>query len=450
MKKILETEFKTPIKRKSKITNSEALCTSDVYAEVNEKKHEWYYDYQNQTSIVFNSTEDYSVLQKIGRGKYSDVYKADRCGDICVVKLLKPMKNIALYNKKVKREIKILQNITGGPNCIRLFDIVKDPVSSILGFVFEWVDNESFMTLYPSFKDHDVRYYMYQLLRAVHFCHSRGIMHRDIKPQNVMIDHKRRKLRLIDWGLAEFYHPLQSYNIRVASRFFKPPELLVTYRLYDYSLDMWSLGCMFAGIIFQKHPFFRGADNHDQLVKIADVLGTEKLYLYLEKYEIELKPDRLEHLGNKEPRPWFSFKNFYNLKYMSKEAIDFLDKLLRYDHKERLWASQAKQHQYFSPLSAEEKNDENDFDPDREPSSSPDVQNSLPVSRYPSRSATSSYLPGSGHGTISGTEGTTAADSVYSSVLIQIKRPNQNLSTRTLDEEFDKIANLHQSNQTSL
>lgn len=74
-------------------------------------------------------------------------------------------------------------------------------------------------------------------------------MHRDVKPHNVMIDHARRKLRLIDWGLAEFYHPDQDYNVRVASRYFKGPELLVDMQDYDYALDMWSLGCMFAGMV---------------------------------------------------------------------------------------------------------------------------------------------------------------------------------------------------------
>jgi casein kinase II subunit alpha len=81
------------------------------------------------------------------------------------------------------------------------------------------------------------------------YCHSMGIMHRDVKPHNIIIDHKNRELRLIDWGLAEFYIPEQEYNVRVASRYFKGPELLVDNLLYDYSLDIWSLGCMFAGMV---------------------------------------------------------------------------------------------------------------------------------------------------------------------------------------------------------
>jgi len=70
-----------------------------------------------------------------------------------------------------------------------------------------------------------------------------GIMHRDVKPHNVMIDHENRKLRLIDWGLAEFYHPGQEYNVRVASRYFKGPELLVDYQVrwfYDAVLKRYA------------------------------------------------------------------------------------------------------------------------------------------------------------------------------------------------------------------
>jgi casein kinase II subunit alpha len=81
------------------------------------------------------------------------------------------------------------------------------------------------------------------------YCHSCGIMHRDVKPQNIIVDHNNKLLRLIDWGLAEFYHPSQEYNVRVASRYFKGPELLVDCMIYHYSLDVWSTGAMMAAMV---------------------------------------------------------------------------------------------------------------------------------------------------------------------------------------------------------
>lgn len=98
-------------------------------------------------------------------------------------------------------------------------------------------------------------------------------MHRDVKPLNIVINPKTNELRLIDWGLADFYKPGQEYNVRVASRYYKGPELLVDDKLYHYSLDVWSLGCTMAAMIFKKDTFFKGSDNYDQLIRIMRVLG---------------------------------------------------------------------------------------------------------------------------------------------------------------------------------
>lgn len=140
------------------------------------------------------------------------------------------------------------------------------------------------------------------------------------------------QLRLIDWGLAEFYHANTEYNVRVASRYFKGPELLVDFQEYDYSLDMWSLGAMFASMIFRKEPFFHGNSNSDQLVKIAKVLGTDHLFEYLDKYDIELDAQYDDILGRFPKKNWHGFVNAENQRFVSNDAIDFLDKLLRYDH----------------------------------------------------------------------------------------------------------------------
>lgn len=142
-----------------------------------------------------------------------------------------------------------------------------------------------FEQLYPKFTDYDIKYYMFELLKALDHCHSMGIMHRDLNPGNIMIDHENRKLRLIDFGQSDFYHPGKQYDTGVAARRFQAPELLVDYRMYDYSVDMWAFGCMFALLIF-KEALFRSKNYYDRLGPIAEVLGTKELYEYLDKYNL--------------------------------------------------------------------------------------------------------------------------------------------------------------------
>lgn len=312
---------------------------------MNENKPQEYWDYEN-ISIMWGAQSNYEIGDKVGRGKYSEVFDGFSLpsGQRIIIKALKPIKR-----KKIKREIKILQNLSGGPHIIQLYDIVREPSSKMSALIFEYVNNLEFRSLYPTFTDYDIRYYMFQVLEALDFAHSMGIMHRDVKPHNIMIDHSSRKLRLIDWGLAEFYHPGTEYNVRVASRYFKGPELLVDFRYYDYSLDLWSFGATIASIVFRREPFFHGKSNTDQLVQIARVLGTDDLYKYLKKYDLKLGPE-YEDLGHYTRRPWTRFITANNNSLICEEFLDLIDKVLRYDHQERLTAKEAMMHPYFDPV----------------------------------------------------------------------------------------------------
>merc|ERR1719326_1695425 len=318
-----------------------------LYSDVNVHRAREYWDYEI-VSVTWGVQDHYEVIRKIGRGKYSEVFEGINVvtNEKCVVKILKPVKK-----KKIKREIKILQNLAGGPNIIQLKDVVRDPQSKTPSLVFEYINNTDFKTLYPVLTDYDIRYYIYKILVSLDFCHSMGIMHRDVKPHNVMIDHQKREVRLIDWGLAEFYHPGREYNVRVASRYYKGPELLVDLQLYDYALDIWSLGCMLAGMVFKKEPFFHGHDNYDQLVKIARVLGTDGLFAYLDKYSLELDPHFDDILGRHSRKAWAKFVTAENHHLANSEAIDLIDRLLVYDHAARILPKEAMtSHPYFRTL----------------------------------------------------------------------------------------------------
>lgn len=318
-----------------------------MYQDANVTRPREYWDYET-LSVNWGCQDNYEVVKKIGRGKYSEVFEGVNIvtNDKCVVKILKPV-----MKKKIKREIRILQNLCGGQNIVKLLDVVRDPQSKTPSLIFECVNNTDFKTLYPTFTDHDIRFYIFEILKALDYCHSQGIMHRDVKPHNVMIEHESKKLRLIDWGLAEFYHPGKEYNVRVASRYYKGPELLVDFQLYDYSLDMWSLGCMLAGMVFRKEPFFHGHDNYDQLVKIARVLGTDGLFAYLDKYTLELDPHFDDVLGRHSRKAWAKFVTSENHHLANSEAIDLIDRLLVYDHAARILPKEAMAtHAYFRPL----------------------------------------------------------------------------------------------------
>ncbi|CCK72805.1 casein kinase 2 catalytic subunit CKA2 KNAG_0L01860 [Huiozyma naganishii CBS 8797] len=324
--------------------SSRVYSVARVYADACEKRPQEYWDYEQGVTIEWGKISNYEVVNKIGRGKYSEVFggKCVANDKSCVIKVLKPVKM-----KKIYRELKILTNLTGGPNVVGLYDIVQDKDSKIPALIFEEVKNVDFRNLYPTFGLADIQFYFTQLLIALDYCHSMGIMHRDVKPQNVMIDPVERKLRLIDWGLAEFYHPGVDYNVRVASRYHKGPELLVNLNQYDYSLDLWSVGCMLAAIVFKKEPFFKGSTNPDQLVKIAAVLGTKELMSYLGKYGLDL-PSEYDNIMREFPRrEWREYIGSDNAHLAVPAMIDLIDNLLRYDHQERLTAKETMDHIFF-------------------------------------------------------------------------------------------------------
>nr|VDD29209.1 unnamed protein product [Brassica oleracea] len=204
--------------------------------------------------IDLGEQDDYEVVRKVERGKYSEVFEGINMNsnEQCVFKILKPVK------KK--------KNLYGGPNIVKLLDVVRDQHSKTPSLIFEYVNSIDFKVMYPTLTDYDIRYYIYELLKALDYCHSQGIMHRDVKPHNVMIDHELGKLRLIDWGVSLSFIILEKSITSVWPQGTLRDPDFVDLQNYDYSLDMWSLGCMFAGM----------------------VLGTDELNAYLNKYQLQL------------------------------------------------------------------------------------------------------------------------------------------------------------------
>ena len=187
---------------------------------------------------------------------------------------------------------------------MNLEDIVVDQRSSTISLVNSMISFKIFKFLQNDLKAvmevltlEQIKFYSYKVLEALEYSHSKGIMHRDIKPGNITIDLAQKELRVIDWGLAEFYHPYKEYNCRVSTRPMKGPELLLNYGFYDYSLDMWCFGMMLGALIFKRNFLIHSKDDDEQLIRMTSLFGKERLMSYCEKYK--LSPNREVQIGLK-------------------------------------------------------------------------------------------------------------------------------------------------------
>ncbi|KAF4454422.1 putative protein kinase ck2 catalytic subunit ck2 alpha-3 [Fusarium austroafricanum] len=267
-----------------------------------------------------------SPPKRLGRGRHAIVFECH--GPTGRIYALKTFKQDS--RSRITREIEVLQHLKGGPNIIDIIDAVQGSDGANVGIVLEYIDMEDFRSLWLRFQDMEVRYYAHELLKALDWTHSQGVIHRDLRPHNVIFDPETKKLRLIGWSSAKFYEP--GVDMTVCVGLFKPPELLLGYERYDYSIDMWYFGAILVSMVFRKEPFFHGTCLGDQLNKIARVLGTDKLYRFVNEYnDIELD-DHLE-IGQHPGMPWTDFITPDNEHLVSDDALSLIDQVLRFDPK---------------------------------------------------------------------------------------------------------------------
>ncbi|KAG0280981.1 Cyclin-dependent kinase catalytic subunit [Linnemannia exigua] len=224
-------------------------------------------------------TGPYQKMEKIGEGTYGVVYKATHRATGRVV----AMKKIRLENEDegvpstAIREISLLKELKHN-HVVELLDIVHEESKLFLVFEFLDMDLKKYMDKVnqprgPGLPMQQVKEYLHQLIQGVEFCHQRRILHRDLKPQNLLID-EHRTLKLADFGLARaFGIPLRTYTHEVITLWYRAPEILMGSRHYSTAVDMWSVGCIFAEMI-TKRPLFPGDSEIDEMFKIFKILGT--------------------------------------------------------------------------------------------------------------------------------------------------------------------------------
>jgi negative regulator of PHO system len=162
------------------------------------------------------------------------------------------------------------------PNIVRLYDVIHTENKLVLVFEFMDLDLKKYMDSYGDrgvLEPPIVRSFMWQLLMGTAFCHENRVLHRDLKPQNLLIN-KRGELKLADFGLARaFGIPVNTFSNEVVTLWYRAPDVLMGSRTYSTSIDVWSCGCIMAEML-SGVPLFRGRDNNDQLNQILRILGT--------------------------------------------------------------------------------------------------------------------------------------------------------------------------------
>jgi cyclin-dependent kinase 2 len=286
--------------------------------------------------------ENYEKVEKIGEGTYGVVYKARNVRDDSVVAL----KRIRLDQDEegvpstAIREISLLKELRH-ENIVSLLEVIHQETKLYLVFEYLDLDLKKHMDSSPHISNDRmvIKGYVYQLCAGIAFCHAHRVLHRDLKPQNLLIDKSTNKLKLADFGLARaFGIPVRAYTHEVVTLWYRAPEILLGVRHYSTPVDVWSIGCIFAEMI-NHGPLFAGDSEIDELFKIFQVLGTPTEETWPNVSEL---PDYQEGFPKWSAKPWESL-----CPALDEDGVDLLRQMLQYVPERRITAKAAMQHPYF-------------------------------------------------------------------------------------------------------
>ncbi|EFJ15022.1 hypothetical protein SELMODRAFT_139306 [Selaginella moellendorffii] len=286
--------------------------------------------------------EQYEKVEKIGEGTYGVVYKArDRITNetIALKKIRLDQEDEGVPSTAI-REISLLKEMQHG-NIVRLQDVVHCEKKLYLVFEYLDLDLKKHMDNSPDFAKSPrmIKTFLYQMIRGLAYCHSHRVLHRDLKPQNLLIDRRTNALKLADFGLARaFGIPVRTFTHEVVTLWYRAPEILLGSRHYSTPVDMWSVGCIFAEMINQR-PLFPGDSEIDELFKIFRILGTPNE---------ETWPGVTSLPDFKSAFPKWLPKDLATLvPGLEHAGVDLLSKMLCLDPSSRITARAALEHDYF-------------------------------------------------------------------------------------------------------
>eukprot|EP00928_Gymnodinium_smaydae_P079195 TRINITY_DN63189_c0_g1_i1.p2 TRINITY_DN63189_c0_g1~~TRINITY_DN63189_c0_g1_i1.p2 ORF type:complete len:315 (-),score=82.09 TRINITY_DN63189_c0_g1_i1:143-1087(-) len=287
----------------------------------------------------------YEILEKslLGEGTYGKVYKARvvKTGEYVAMKQMKLDTQEEGVPSTAIREIALLKELSH-VNVVKLLDVFCKPNKLVLVFEFLENDLKKYMkSLNGRLTPVTVKNLSYQLCRGVEFCHANRIIHRDIKPQNLLID-TRLRLKIADFGLARaFTVPVPKYTHEVVTVWYRPPEILLGAQQYSVPVDLWSIGCVMAEMATAA-PLFAGDSEIDTIFKIFMKLGTPTEQQWPGVSDL---PDFKANFPKWPAKGWAQIRN--TAQQVGPDGIDLLEKLMCYDPRRRLSARGAVQHGYF-------------------------------------------------------------------------------------------------------
>jgi len=290
----------------------------------------------------------YEVVEKalLGEGTYGKVYKARsvRTGETVALKHMKLDNQEEGVPSTAIREIALLKELSH-ENVVRLLDVFCKPSKLVLVFEFLENDLKKFMKAHSCrLTPTQVKSFTHQMISGTEFCHASRVLHRDLKPQNLLID-SRGRLKLADFGLARaFAVPAPKYTHEVVTVWYRPPEILLGSPLYGVPVDIWSCGCIIAEMATGA-PLFAGDSEIDTIFKIFKKLGTPTEQIWPGLSEL---PDFKPTFPKWEPMGWGKVRN--TLAQVGPEGVDLLERLTRYDPKRRISARRSLEHQYLQGL----------------------------------------------------------------------------------------------------
>jgi cyclin-dependent kinase len=287
-------------------------------------------------------TDRFQKLNKIGEGTYGVVYKAkDKLtGDILALKKIRLEAEDEGIPSTAIREIALLKQLQH-PNIVRLYDVVH--TEKRLTLVFEFLDQDlkKYLDTHADkgIQAFTIKSFLFQLLSGIHYCHKNRVLHRDLKPQNLLINIQHGQLKLADFGLARaFGIPVRSLTHEVVTLWYRSPDVLMGSKHYSTSVDMWSIGCIFAEMVTGR-PLFPGTSEKDQLLKIFVLLGTPSVQSW---------PGMAKLPQYKSDFPVYEPRDLSKLfPTLDQSGLDILLRFLRYDPDKRISAHDALAHQYF-------------------------------------------------------------------------------------------------------